>query len=318
MFLVGTDCNKLSIHFSETDKRVLIPSANSLKYINALNCAIEKFKIEFLHAQPDSEIAVISENRNKIDINMFLPQKKTIKLCHDKFKTNKILKRKNVPVAETIRIRNKNDLKKAFEKIDLPLWIRATKGAGGKGSLLVREGRHAESWVDYWDGWRSFLASEYLSGANFGWDAIFNDGELICCQAKQRLEYALKGASPSGITGTTGVAKSIRKEDINEIAEKAVYAIDQNPCGVFSVDLKESKEKIPCVTEINPGRFLSSSLHFFYTTKCLFPYVYIKLAFGEKVPTAALKGIDPGVILIRNLDAKPKLLTEKTLTETLD
>lgn len=312
-FLVGTDCNEFFVHLAETNVKILAPPASHPKYVETLNEIIEKFKVEFLHAQPDVEIEVISKNREKIDAEVFLPKKKTIEICHDKFKSNQIWEGKNVPTAKTLLVKNRDDLKNAFDRIGSPLWIRAVKGWAGRGSLLVKNYAHAEMWIDYFDGWGNFMASEYLSGANFGWDAVFKDGELVCYHTKQRLRYMLSGASLSGITGTTGVAKSINGNEIVELAKKAVYAVDPKPDGVFSVDLKENRNNTLCVTEINPGRFLSSSLHFFYKAKCLIPYIYVKLAFEEKIEANTLKKIDSGVVLVRQLDKEPTLIEENKI-----
>ena len=318
MFLVGTDCNERFIHFSETDEKVLIPKADSPDYFNTLNNLIEKFNIEFLHAQPDSEITMISNNREKIEANIFLPSKRTIDICQDKFESNKIWKKHDVPTANTIFINNEDDLEKAFNELGQPMWVRAYKGAGGKGSLLINKHEHARAWVDFWKGWGNFTASEYLPGSNFGWDSIFKDGELITSQTKERLEYVLPRASPSGITGTTGVARSIEREDINDIAKRAVYAIDSNPSGAFSVDMKGSEDGTPYVTEINPGRFLSSSVHFFYKAESLMPYLFIKLAYDEKInPDDIPKKIKQGVILVRTLDKEPILMNEESFKEML-
>jgi len=306
IFLVGTDCNELFIHFSETDKSFLIPPANSPDYIDVLNEIISREHIEFVHAQPDVEITVLSENRDKVNANLFLPRKDTIKICQDKFRATQIWKRKDIPIANTVLISKETDIEKAFEEMGSPLWIRAIHGAGGKGALLVNKYEHAKAWIDYWSGWGKFMASEYLPGANFGWDGVFKDGELIANFTKQRLEYVLQEASPSGITGTTGVAKIVERHDVCKTAINAIYAIDKNPNGVFSVDLKENKEGIPCVTEINPGRFLTSSLHFFYMVDYLLPYLYVKIAYGEKLPDTKLKYTN--ALLIRGLDTKPKLI----------
>ena len=40
-----------------------------LIYIEKLNHVIEEFQIDFLHSQPDSEVKVISENREKLKTN---------------------------------------------------------------------------------------------------------------------------------------------------------------------------------------------------------------------------------------------------------
>lgn len=318
IFTVGTDCNEKFIFNSETNVKILVPPAKSSVYIDVVNEIIEKYNLEFLHVQPDVEVGVLSENREKIKCSMFLPSKETIKICQNKLESNRIWQKKKVPTSRTIFIKNEEDLKEAFDVIKPPLWIRAIKGAGGSGSLLVQKYEHAENWIDYWNGWGNFMVSEYLPGSNFGWDAIFKDGDLMSCQTKERLEYVLSRASPSGITGTTAIAKSVDRKDINKIAEDAIRAVDPKPHGIFSVDLKEDKNGNFFVTEINPGRFLTSSLHFFYTTKNLMPYIYLKIAYKENVPENILKQKTPeGTILIRSLDSKPIILKENKLNELI-
>jgi carbamoyl-phosphate synthase large subunit len=316
IFTVGTECNEKFVFNSETNVKILVPPAKSPDYIDVLNEILAKYAVDFLHVQPDVEVGVLSENREKIKCSLFLPSKETIKICQDKLESNRIWQEKNVPTSRTTFIETGEDLRKAFEAIGAPLWVRAIKGAGGKGSLLVHKYEHAESWIDYWNGWGNFMASEYLPGSNLGWDAIFKDGDLISCQIKERLEYMLARASPSGITGTTAIAKSVNNKKVDKIAKEAIRAVDPKPHGVFSVDLKADKNGNFMVTEINPGRFLTSSLHFFYTAKNLMPYTYLKIAYNEKVPENVLKQKTPeGTILIRSLDSKPMILKEKKLNE---
>lgn len=318
IFMVGTDCNEKNIHNSETDRKILIPTATSANYIKIINKVVDIYKLEFIHAQPDIEIKILSENRKKIKCSLFLPSVGTIDTCQDKIKTQKKLEKNGIPTARSVLIENEDDLKEAFEKIGLPIWLRAIKGAGGKGSFLVSKFEHAKSWIDYWNGWGNFMACEYLPGANFGCDIIFKDGETVICQIKERVEYVLSQSSPSGITGTASIVKAVARKDIEEIAKNAVYSIDPNPNGVFSVDLKENKDKVPCVTEINPGRFLTSSLHFFYMTKCLLPYIYIKVAYDERLPRKFLNmKIPEGTMLIRSLDTRPILLKEEKIKKLI-
>lgn len=316
IFTVGTECNEKFVFNSETNVKILVPPANAPEYIDVLNEIIEKYDADFLHVQPDVEVGVLSANREKIKCSIFLPSTKTIKICQNKLESNRIWQEKKVPTSRTKFIENEEDLEEAFDAIGSPLWVRTIEGAGGKGSLLVHKYKHAENWIDYWNGWGNFMASEYLPGSNLGWDAIFKDGNLMVCQTKERLEYMLSRASPSGITGTTAIAKSVNKQDVNEIAEDAIRAVDPKPQGVFSVDLKADKNGNFMVTEINPGRFLTSSLHFFYSTKNLMPYVYLKTAYNENVPEKILKQKTPeGTILIRSLDSEPITLKETKLNE---
>ena len=80
IFTVGTECNEKFVFNSETNVKILVPPAKSPSYIDVLNEIIEKYDVDFLHVQPDVEVGVLSENREKIKCSMFLPSKETIKM----------------------------------------------------------------------------------------------------------------------------------------------------------------------------------------------------------------------------------------------
>jgi hypothetical protein len=75
IFLVGTDSNEYFVNLAITDQNFLVPRAKDPEYIGKLNEIIRKEKIEFLHAQPDVEVEVVSENREKLDAPVYLPSK---------------------------------------------------------------------------------------------------------------------------------------------------------------------------------------------------------------------------------------------------
>lgn len=81
MNLYGTDINIYHLEFSRpwTREVFLVPRCNSPEFIPKINNIIEKYKIELVIPQPDVEVAVISENREKLDTNTFLPKKKNNK-----------------------------------------------------------------------------------------------------------------------------------------------------------------------------------------------------------------------------------------------
>ncbi|RLI15327.1 hypothetical protein DRO41_04380, partial [Candidatus Bathyarchaeota archaeon] len=123
IFIVGTEADKYFIHLAPTDKKYLVPRATDVDYIDKLNEIIEKEKIEFLHAQPDIEVAVISENREKLEANVFLPSKEAVRICQDKLESARVWRKSGVPVARTIELSDESDVDKAFEELGSPIWI---------------------------------------------------------------------------------------------------------------------------------------------------------------------------------------------------
>jgi len=321
MLLIGADANKHFFYLIPTEKKYTVPPATSQNYIEALNELIKKEDVEFIHPQPDIEVRIISENREKLNAETFLPSKRAIKICQDKLESAKIWMQKNVPTPRTVELRRSGDLERAFEELGTPIWIRAKHGAGGRGSTLAGNVRTADAWISYWrergEKWE-FIAQEYLPGRNLAFHSLWKEGELVTSMARERLEYIYPHLSPSGITGTPAVQKTIYDERVNKVGTEAVLAVDSKFSGIACVDLKENREGVPCVTEINAGRMFTTSFFFAYASKVLYgdyrgniPYLYIKLAYDEKIPELPKYNIlPPNIYWVRHIDAPAKLVKD--------
>jgi carbamoyl-phosphate synthase large subunit len=319
MFIAGTEASEHYLHLVPTDKQYLIPKAKEAGYIAELNKIIREENIDFLHAQPDVEVEVVSENREKIDAVVFLPSKKAVKACQDKLESAKLWKKRNIPVAKTIELRKERDIDEAFEQFGRPIWIRARHGAGGKGSTPADNRETAISWIRYWKSrnvdWE-FIAQEHLPKRNIAFHSLWKDGELVTSMARERVEYIYPYLAPSGIMGTPSVQRTVQDKKVNEIATEAVLTIDPSFNGIACVDLKENNDGIPCVTEINPGRMFTTSFFFSYASQVFYnnystniPYLYVKLGLNEKIPK--LKKYDTlpsNVYWIRHMDAPARLV----------
>ena len=319
MFIAGTEASEHYLHLAPTDKKYLVPKAKEAGYIDKLNEIIHEEKIDFLHAQPDVEVKIVSENREKIDTTVFLPSKKAVKACQDKLESAEMWEKQNIPVAKTIEIQKERDIDEAFEQFGRPIWIRARHGAGGKGSTPADNRETAISWIRYWKSrnvdWK-FIAQEHLPKRNIAFHSLWKDGELITSMARERVEYIYPYLAPSGIMGTPSVQRTVQDKEVNEIGTEAVLAIDSNFNGIACVDLKENKDGIPCVTEINPGRMFTTSFFFSYASHILYrnystnlPYLYVKLGFNEKIPNPQKYNTLPkDVYWIRHMDAPARLV----------
>ena len=312
LYIVGTDSNKYHIHLArEVDKKYVVPKYNDKEFINKLNEIVEKESIEFVHAQPDVEVGRISEDREKLKARVFLPDKKTIRLCHNKFELIRHLNKRKLPSPKNLLIKREEDIKTAFQEFGSKIWLRAIYGAGGRWSLPVKSFEHARAWVDYWDGWENFVAEEYLPGKNMAWQAIFKEGKLITSLVWERIEYIISHVSPSGITGTPSVAKIIENEQVNKIAVDVVNSITEKPNGIFSIDFKENTDGVPCVTEINPGRFFTPS-YMYVKAGINLPEIYLRMAFDEPIPRLPkFNAFKQRIFWIRGIDIEP--VSTKTL-----
>ena len=306
IYVIGTDVNKHHLELVNADEKCIIPRSDSSDYIEKLNSLINMTKADIVHPQPDSEVRILSENRKKINAMLFLPEKRTVRICQDKHESAKAWKKAGLPISHSIEIRDEADMITAEEKFGLPYWLRAKVGFSSRGSTLVRNRKTAIHWIGYWKSRGSdwnFIAQEYLPGKNIAFQSVWKDGELITSQARERLEYLYPYLAPSGVTNTPIVAKTIHRNDVNKMATDCVLAIDKNATGIFCVDLKENKDGVPIPTEINTGRFFTTS-YFFTKAGINMPYYYLKLAYNEKIPELPkYNALPKDLYWIRHMDA---------------
>jgi glutathione synthase/RimK-type ligase-like ATP-grasp enzyme len=290
LYIVGCDMKPEHLELMDIDAKYLVPGVKDPAYVEKMNAIIEKEKIDFVHPQPDVEVGFLSEHASKLHAKTFLPTKEAVAACHDKMQFNTILSEKGVAVPRAFHITNKDSLAEAIKELSPnkeKVWLRAIRGAGSRGSLPVNDIYHADGWIDYWRTFKGldypdFMASEFLPGAEFAWQSLWLNGELITSQARERIEYIFGNLTPSGQTSSPSVAKTTNRKDVNEAGEAAVRAVVDKPHGVFCVDMKEDANGAPKVTEINPGRFFTTS-NFFAHAGLNMPAMYLTLGMGGEL-----------------------------------
>ena len=314
-YLIGTDCNKYYLQRAETDEKHLVPEADDPDYIPVLQSIIQQTKAELIYSQPDPEIYAISTHRHELGVRTFLPDHKTIEVCQNKFESFRRWKAAGLKVPETTLIRTEGDLQQAFDRFGTPVWLRAVVSpGGGKGSFRAKNIRVARAWLDFCEGWGQFTAAECLQPETVTWMSLWNRGELVVAQGRKRLYWELGNRAPSGVTGITGTGVTVSDPVVDDVALRAIHAIDHCPNGIFAVDLTYDKQNCPNPTEINIGRFFTT--HLFLTRAGLnMPHLFVKLAFGEPLPPLPCKmnPLPPNRAWIRGMDFLPVLTDLSTV-----
>ncbi len=317
-YLIGVDADEYCLHRAETNEKYLVPKSKDPDYLPVLNDIIKQTGAELVFAQPDVEIGILSERREELACPVFLPSKETVKICMDKYLSFECWKKAGLPVPNTMMIADEADLKTAFEKFGPKIWLRAVTGAAGKGSLPTSDFVQAKAWMDFQKGWGTFSAAECLEDTSVTWQSIWKDGELVVAQGRKRLYWEFANRAPSGITGITGTGVTISDPQIDDMALKTIAAIDSKPHGIFSVDMTYDKDGTPNPTEINIGRFFTTHL-FFSQAGLNMPDLYVRLAFGEPLPSIPTKinPLKPGLAWIRGMDVHPVLTTVDAIQENV-
>jgi biotin carboxylase len=316
--VVGTDTSRYHLELAPVDARYLLPRADDPDYLAALNSLIEREDLELVHPQPEQEVRLLAHEHERVEARTFLPSGAAIDLCQDKAAFASRMAEVGLPTPSFARPDSEDALHQATASIlethDLA-WVRAVRGAGSRASLPVSTADQAVAWARYWVekaglAIDDFMVSEFLPGAEFAFQSLWKDGRIVTSAARQRLEYVFGHLMPSGQSSSPSVAVSIHREDVNDLATRAVLAVDKQATGVFCVDLKEDREGTPLVTEINAGRFFTTS-NFFAEAGANMPYSYLRLAYGEDVDgLAEYDAVEEGLYWVRMIDMGYKLVRE--------
>ena len=311
--IIALESNPYSIMHADADRKFLSPNPEDACYIDFLKEVVDKEKIDFVYPSKTNEsLWKISKHRDEIHATTFLPSDDKIKIYENKFFTNELLKNNGIRVADTVLLRSTEDLLSFMNKYH-KIWLRATIGCGGKGSISTDSYDFAKAWIDRYHGWGTFTASEVLTTRTVTWSAIWNNGELVVSQIRERKYWEFSYLSPSGVTGITGAQVTRKDSFIDNLAIECIKTIDPHPHGIISVDFCYDNEGIPNPTEIQASRFFTST-YFMAVAGLNLPYILLKTAFKESVEISSkFSPLEEGLMWIKYVDCTPIFTTEKII-----
>jgi glutathione synthase/RimK-type ligase-like ATP-grasp enzyme len=318
--VIGADASAVKLHLSDANERMVLPRASEDGYAAAVVAAVEQFGCDVVHPQPDPDVLAVGKLRDEIPAATYLPAQTALELASDKLAFTSRLRDAGVAVPETVAFSEIDDVAPTTAKLLTEhdrVWVRARRGAGSRASLPVRSGAQAEAWVRWWIEERGlsasdFMASEFLPGREFAYQSVWQDGELVAGQARERLEYLYGHLTPSGQTSTPAVARTVDEPAVDELALQSIRALDAEPRGAYCVDIKESGSGPAKVTEINAGRFFTTS-NFFATAGLNMPDLLVRCALGERPPRRGSSPLPPDLFWIRMVDMGYVLVPGDTL-----
>lgn len=314
--VVGADCSAVRLHLSDADERLVIGRAGSPGYLEALTAIVERFGVDLVHPQPDPDVRMVGALRDQLKARTFLPSQPALELAGEKGAFSRVMAEAGVTTPASRCFLDREDVCRGTAELLASherVWVRARVGAGSRASLPVRSPQQAVAWVDWWTAERGlaasdFMASEFLPGREFAYESVWLEGELIGGQARERLEYLYGHLTPSGQTSTPAVARTVREPRVDVLAQHAVRALDPSPQGVYCVDIKEDDEGQPRVTEVNAGRFFTTS-NFFASAGLNLPDLYVQCAMGERPVPSGSSPLPPDLYWIRMVDMGYRLVS---------
>jgi carbamoyl-phosphate synthase large subunit len=323
LVIVGCNESRFVLKKSGAERNYVLP-VSPQSYRAALRRIIKTERIDLLVPTNDPDVLRISELRDKLGCRTFLPRKSLIERCQDKYKLTAFLRRRGIPAPLTYPITNVEKVEALFRRFEprARLWCRIRAGSGSYGAIPVKSPDQVQGWVAYWERMRavppgSFTLSEYLPGRDFCVQCLWDKGTLVLAKMAERITY-LNTGSPSGVSSMPALAKTAFEPHVVEVCAKAIRALDAEASGVFFVDIKESEDGQPCITEINAGRFATMTNIHDLTGRHNMAVVYVRLALGERVRIPRASDFAEGYYLVRSIDTLPAVVRKDELFEGLE
>lgn len=279
--VIAADGGKYDLHRAIGDEKVQVPLASDVAYLPVVKDIMREKQPDFFWPAHDAEIAKVSAEAELKNIT-FLPPAEMVHICHSKTASYERFSAAGVPVPRSMPVNDEKDLARAFEELGGDIWVRATSGVGGRGSLAVTDFETAKLWIDFHRGWGNFQAAERLPGQRLAWESIWFEGELVFCQGVLPEAIGFSNLTLSGITGIPALNRWVNDPVMDTNGEAAIKAIHDRPHGIMTVDMTVHADGKPRVTEVNIGRFGSGGVVHSRVLGHNLPYLVMQLATGEE------------------------------------
>jgi hypothetical protein len=306
--VIGVDTNLEDHLTSEADVRALIAPPLAGGFAQRVNEIAVAHSADLVYAADTGpELDAIFHGREHIGAATFLPDPAAAD-CEDKWATYEKLNAAGVQVPETILATDRETVRQ-FIGSGRDVWIRRRTGSGGAGSIGTADADFATAWIEMKTGWGDYTVAERLGTYNVTWTALWYDGSLQISQLRHRVKWKYGHLAPSGVTGITGIQRSVWDPNVHDLALRSVEAVVARPHGIVSVDFTSDLAGQPCPTEIQTSRFFTS-IDFLAAVGLNFPDEYCRLALGAAPrSTPLVNPVRDEYYWIRAVDRLPALMS---------
>ncbi|WP_289129409.1 ATP-grasp domain-containing protein [uncultured Clostridium sp.] len=235
--IITTDISKTAPATYFGDKNYIIPRIDEDGYVDAIVDICNKENIILVIPTIDTELKVLSENKNLIEketnAKVLISDKKVIDICRNKKNTNKFFEENGFGVPKEIKdsdIENRN--------YEFPLFIKPLDGSSSINAFKVNDEKQLLFFKEYID---KPIIQECIEGTEYTIDAFIDfEGNPITIVPRERI------ATRAGEISKGKIVKD--RELINEV-KKVIEAL--KPIGHITIQCMKTKNGIKFI-EINP------------------------------------------------------------------
>jgi hypothetical protein len=322
--IVGANHDRFTIKSSLADLNYVVPAPTSAEFVDAVLGIVERDRINLIVGSDENVVKALSDARDRFPFDLLLPRRETIDLCQDKQALNVFFHDRGIPVPRFYEVGSLDDLEGIFARFegDGILWCRVRRGSRALGATAVTNVDQARSWIAQWRDLRGikvsdFTLGEYLPGRHYVATSVWYRGRLLLAQTTETLSYFAVGNNPSGTSSMPNLSRTVVAPSVLRISLDAVRTLEDCPSGVFGVELKETSDKIPAITEINAGRFPAGTTNLLAACPTNMIEVFARASAGEIMAIPESHGTAQELYLVRDIDCLPRVFAASALLEGL-
>jgi hypothetical protein len=310
--IVGVNDDRFTLRQSSADGNYLCPAPGGKSFIDFLLEVVRREQVNVVVPTDDHYVKALSDARRRFPFRLLLPRRQTIDLCQDKLALNEFFRDKGIRVPRTYAVKSLRGLDAIFARFPdaSMLWCRARRGARSLGAAPVITVEQAHAWITLWRDLHGiavsdFTLAEYLPGRHLVVPCVWHSGTLLRAQATEILGYFAAGNNPGAVSSLGNLAKTVVADKALKTALDAVRALERRPAGAYVVELRETAEGLPAITEINSGRFPAGIAALVGIGDDNMVALFAAAAAGRPAPAAEPLGTAKEYYLVRDIDTEP-------------
>jgi len=320
--IVGVNHDRFTLQQSAADANYLCPRYDSPDFIESALDIVDRQSLNVVMPSDDDAVKAFSDARDQFPLDLFLPARRSIELCQDKYALNRFLLRRAIPAPRAHKLRELKNVDKVMSRFSRGriMWCRARRGSRSLAATPVASSLQARSWITQWRDLQGvkvsdFMLAEYLPGRHVVVYSVWLCGRLLLARSAEMLSYFAAGNNPSGVFSLPSLAKMVVIPEALRTSARALKAIEKRPTGVFIVEMKGSVTGKLCITEINAGRFPSGASALLSAGTYNMIEVFARAAIGRPISIADPLGDLSDRYLVRDIDSLPGVFTTAELLE---
>lgn len=209
--VVGVDMDPLAVGFRRLSIHELVPSAESVDYVDRIISLSRKHHVDVVFPTVDEEVEVLAEHSDlfkEAGIALPIPSASVVRTARDKYA---ISSRETIGIEcpKTALPHSLKEVDEALEFVGTPCIMKPRFGRGGRGFAAVNSAEDAHYWFSKSED--EVILQERIDGYLLMVQAIAQKGMVLASIVQRRLATKVENSGTATSAVTVDDAESVRK-----------------------------------------------------------------------------------------------------------